>query len=94
MAEDEDSSSSMASLFEGMVLFNSSQIPDPIDTSPTSTSTPLDENLFSRSHSHLPISPIAPRHGCRCCIDNSAAARDPIWVPTELEEEEERRVLQ
>ncbi|KAK9135509.1 hypothetical protein Syun_014839 [Stephania yunnanensis] len=47
MAEDEDSSSSMASLFEGMVLFNSSQIPDPIDPSPTSTSTPLDENLFS-----------------------------------------------
>ncbi|KAK9114231.1 hypothetical protein Syun_021028 [Stephania yunnanensis] len=31
----------------GMVLFNSSQIPDPIDPSPTSTSTPLDENLFS-----------------------------------------------
>ncbi|KAK9121166.1 hypothetical protein Syun_018783 [Stephania yunnanensis] len=31
----------------GMVIFNSSQIPDPIDPSPTSTSTPLDENLFS-----------------------------------------------
>ncbi|KAK9136254.1 hypothetical protein Syun_015584 [Stephania yunnanensis] len=30
-----------------MVLFNSSQIPDPIDPSPTSSSTPLDENLFS-----------------------------------------------
>ncbi|KAK9109606.1 hypothetical protein Sjap_017666 [Stephania japonica] len=56
MADDEDS---MGSLFEGMVLFNSSQTPDPIDPSPTptptptrppsppSTTTPLDENLFS-----------------------------------------------
>ncbi|KAK9105121.1 hypothetical protein Scep_021965 [Stephania cephalantha] len=61
MAEDEDSSSSMASLFQGMVFFNSSQIPDPIDPSPTSTSTPLDENLFSdlTLTSPSPQSPLA-----------------------------------
>ncbi|KAK9087636.1 hypothetical protein Syun_030030 [Stephania yunnanensis] len=58
-----------------MVLFNSSQIPNPIDPSPTSTSTPLDENLFS-DLTHLPISAIAPAT-CRCCIDASLSPEIP-----------------
>ncbi|KAK9134672.1 hypothetical protein Syun_014002 [Stephania yunnanensis] len=68
---------------------------DPIDPSPTSTSTPLDENLFSdlTLTSPSPQSPL--RHTCRRCrIDALAAGRDPIWVPTDLEEEEEGQVLQ
>ncbi|KAK9141060.1 hypothetical protein Scep_010741 [Stephania cephalantha] len=66
MAEDEDSSSSMASLFEGMVLFNSSQIPGPNRPISNINLYSSDENLFSRSHFHLPISPIAPLAQCHC----------------------------